>query len=394
MPSGAPCIYKSGPAWHERQSPQAQRYIREARPVYDHPIAGSWLKIGADIYNFLDSRSVKWTSVDPVAFADAGEKTPFFRLLIWIGVKRETLPFEDAVAVAGAIKGILNLAGFPEIEVAFRESEMTYSVGGPKLLPFNPIDRISSFRKPRLASPAPLKTPHYEGTGALYFRLSTDDDRFVLLTAAHVACPPPAYTNTGMSSKKTGQPRKEIVALGNMGYKNATNAMMTTIDNLTDSVAVWGDVITRVGEFVDGEDAAVTEYRQENQREVEKATRAIENLKKFHLEVTKCRADLEERVIGFVLHAEPISDGPNKLTRDWAFIQLYKEMIDWDTFLGNKVYIGTFPISSRSFSLADYYHPTSGNVRLRQAHVPVARGPDGLQVPGRWAPPGLWRREA
>jgi len=49
MPSGAPCIYKSGPAWHERQGPQAQRYIREARPVYDHPIAGSWLKIGAEV---------------------------------------------------------------------------------------------------------------------------------------------------------------------------------------------------------------------------------------------------------------------------------------------------------------------------------------------------------
>jgi len=45
-PSGAPCIYKSGPAWPEPKGPQAQRYISEARPVYGHPIAGDWLKIG------------------------------------------------------------------------------------------------------------------------------------------------------------------------------------------------------------------------------------------------------------------------------------------------------------------------------------------------------------
>ena len=78
LPSGAPCIYKSGPAWPERKGPQAQRYIREVRPVYyGHPIAHSWFKIGTDIYKSLDSRGVKWTSIDPVTFANAGEKTPF-----------------------------------------------------------------------------------------------------------------------------------------------------------------------------------------------------------------------------------------------------------------------------------------------------------------------------
>ena len=62
------------------------------RPVYGHPIAGSWLKIGTGIYELLDSRGVKWTSIDPVTFANAGEKTPFSQLLMWIGVKYKTLP--------------------------------------------------------------------------------------------------------------------------------------------------------------------------------------------------------------------------------------------------------------------------------------------------------------
>jgi hypothetical protein len=114
--------------------------------------------------------------------------------------------------------------------------------------------------------------PHYEGTGALYFHLSKDDDRVVLLTAAYITRPPPAYANMGMSRKKT----EEIVALGNMGYQNATNAMMATISDLAHSVAVWKKVITRLGGFIDGEDAAVTE-----KREVEGVMEIIDNLNKL-----------------------------------------------------------------------------------------------------------------
>ncbi|EJC98230.1 uncharacterized protein FOMMEDRAFT_137152 [Fomitiporia mediterranea MF3/22] len=132
---------------------------------------------------------------------------------MWIGVKHKTLVFDNAVAAAITIKDILSQAGFPDIEVAFRESEVTHSAG-LKLLPFNPlVDPIPDFRKPFTPtlglSITPFKTPYYEGTGALYFRLSRDDDRVVLLTAAHVARPLP--------------PREEIVALGSMGYQNATN---------------------------------------------------------------------------------------------------------------------------------------------------------------------------
>lgn len=314
---------------------QARRYIHEARPVYGHPIASSWLEIGTDIYKYLDSCSVKWTSIDPVAFANTGEKTPFCPLLMWIGVQHEILLFDRAVAVADVIKNILSLAGFPEIEVAFRESEVTYSAGGPKLLPFNPlVDPIPEFRKPFTPtlglSVAPLKTPHYEGTGALYLRLNKDDDRVVLLTAAHVARPPPEYVNTGMPRKNTSQRRQDIIALGNMGYEKAANAMMDTIDKLNGCIALWELAITTLREFVDGEDAAVTRKRQENQREVEKATMMIDDLNKFHNEVTRRGTDPTQRIIGFVLHAEPIvvSDGPNKFTRDWALIQLDNEKID------------------------------------------------------------------
>ena len=218
-PSGAPCIYKSGPAWPKGEG---LSLIREGRPVYGHPIAPSWLKIGSEMCEFLNSRSIMWTSIDPIAFANAGEKSPFCPLLMQIGVKPESLLYDATVAAAKAIKGILSLAGFPDIEVAFRESEVTRSMASPKLVSSNPLtNNIYDFRKPFTPtlglSIAPLKTPHFEGTGALYLRLNKDNDRIVLLTAAHVIHPPPKHTNEGMSRKGTGQPHEYIVALGNWG---------------------------------------------------------------------------------------------------------------------------------------------------------------------------------
>ena len=83
-------------------------------------------------------------------------------------------------------------------------------------------------------------------------------------------------------------------------------------------------------------------------------TWTVEDLHKLHDKVSKSRANPNQRVIGFVLHADTIHvDGPNRFTCDWSFIQLYNENIDWKTFTGDKIYIGQCPILSRSSSSAD-----------------------------------------
>ena len=151
--------------------------------------------------NTLNPRSVNWNSIDPVAFANAGEKMPFCPLLMWIGAVCKILFYENAVDAANAIKGILGQAGFPETEGAFRESQVTRSGSGPKLPSLNPLeDPVPEFRKsftPTLGlSIAPLKAPYHEGTGALYYNLGGEENHVVLLTAAHVARPPPDQTNS------------------------------------------------------------------------------------------------------------------------------------------------------------------------------------------------------
>ncbi|KAN0067784.1 hypothetical protein V8E54_014031 [Elaphomyces granulatus] len=71
--------------------------------------------------------------------------------------------------------------------------------------------------------------------------------------------PPSQPANKGMTHKGTSRPREDIVALGNMGYVNPTNAIMGTIGDLVRSVQLWNKAIKRLGEFVEGEEPAVTE---------------------------------------------------------------------------------------------------------------------------------------
>lgn len=124
--------------------------------------------------------------------------------------------------------------------------------------------------------------------------------------------------------------------------------MMSTISDLLRFIDAWNDTLGRLGEPVEGEAIKVTQRRKEYVALVANATEKIEKVNEIHGEVTKHRTTPDQRVIGFVLHSEEIevSAEPYGFTNDWALIELYKEKIDWSSFKGNKVYVGTsFSIS-------------------------------------------------
>ena len=109
------------------------------------------------------------------------------------------------------------------------------------------------------------------------------------------------YTNTNKLHGHASQRREQIVALGSMGYQNATNGMMAAIANLSYSVAESKKTINWLGEFTEGEAVTMTRGRKGLQYQVKKATGTIEGLNKLHDEVTKRRANPNQRTIGFVL---------------------------------------------------------------------------------------------
>ena len=381
-PSGALCVYKNGQAWPVRTGLESQRIIREARGVHGHPMQSTWPELGRSVCDLLDDKDVLWTSMDCLAFAEAG-KEKFSPLLIWIGVEPKSLAYELANTVAYAITYLINQAGFSDFEIGFRESVVTHS-RGPKMLSFDRLhDSALEFREPFTPTLglfiAPLKTPYYEGTGALYLRESSDSNRVFLLTCAHVARPPPVHPNTGLAHKKKSHPREQVIALGTSGYTNALKSMMRAIGDLHYSVKDWETEIRWLGEPKEGESVNVTNRRNKHSNLIEKAKAKIVKIDTFHSEIVKRWTIPDHRVIGEVVHVEPIavnvrletanresvSDGnkedskeaPDGLTRDWALIELYREKFDWSTFKGNKVYIGTFSLLAGIVSSCSFGRP-------------------------------------
>lgn len=191
FPSSPLSIYRTGDEWPVPQD--APRVPREARPIFGHRIQDVWHTLGVQVYEFLDSLNILWSTIDPVRFAkEKGEAGPIY---LWVGVNPRSLSFEAAKAAAVGCKKILAAAQFPEIEIAFRESVFTRSAG-PQLvdhiLPCE--DPIADIRSPFTGSLgiqiASQDAPHFEGTGALYLCEGGQSDRFCLLTARHVPFPP------------------------------------------------------------------------------------------------------------------------------------------------------------------------------------------------------------
>ncbi|KAG9073437.1 hypothetical protein FS749_015196, partial [Ceratobasidium sp. UAMH 11750] len=347
--SGELCVYKTGPQWPIAEGPESQKIIRAARPIYDHPIAPTWLKTAWSIVAVLDSLQVNFNTVNPLAYANAGEAALICDLVITIGVQPGSLTFAAAAAAADAVNKILQVAGFPDIQVAFIESVYRRHGTGPKLITFNPtleMEGLPALRKPFTPtlgpSIAPLKSPHYEGSGGLFFRLSTDeaDKRVALLTCAHVARPPPLFENKVYTRKDESHPREDIILLGTGSYDDAVASIMKFIGDQTVAISTWESTLGRVPEPVENEPKGMTSRRKELTGLIKVATERIEEANKLHTYVTKNFTTTASRVIGFVLHCSKIEVGEDHFIDDWSFIQLDDDKINWEDFKGNKLFVG------------------------------------------------------
>ncbi|KAG5636345.1 hypothetical protein H0H81_008368 [Sphagnurus paluster] len=291
--------------------PILQRIPREARPVCDHPIQPRQLEIGKVVCEHL----------------------------LWIGVVPGTLAFEAAKEAAEGCKDMLAREGFPDIEIAFRESTVNQSLA-PKLLSNRSIDPVSELRAPFTSTLgiqiALLETPHFGGTGAVYLREGGQSD-------------PPIAQAQQPASWGDCYSWDQCLLRCHQSYDEHYPAR-TLLHRLRNG---W---VESLGPFVEGEEHNTTRERENYQDFAEKATRKIEGANEIHDEVTKpCWTTLNHRAIGYVVYAPTIAvdDGPEPFARDWALIDLYRDKMDWDTFQGNNIYVGK--ISPLDFIQLDFY---------------------------------------
>jgi hypothetical protein len=173
-PRRTPCVYKSGGPWKVHHE---WGIVRECHTVCRPDVETVWASTLVQITAYLKSVGVMYNCIDPFAWANEGDEKPFCDFLLTIGVVPESLTFDHAVATAAGVKKILAAAAsLPEVEVAFIETTVKRSVRGPTLLSCDPVnDDVPKHRKPfsaLLGLPiAPLETPYYDGTGAVYVEL-------------------------------------------------------------------------------------------------------------------------------------------------------------------------------------------------------------------------------
>ena len=391
LPTNPVSVYKTGDAWPVREGPEAYRVPREARPVCNHPIQDVWPELGEQVYTFLDSLDVKWSTIDPVRFAEeGGEAGPLY---LWVGVVPKSLSFEGAKAAADGCKKILTDAHFPDIEIAFRESVFIQSTGRQllnlSLFPF--VDHTADIRIPFTPALgvqiAPKDTPYFEGTGALYLRESSQSDRVFLLTARHVALPPSVHNNELFERKNPYKRRQAVLILGSKAYTDALEAMVTKIEDGALLVNAFKKGLETLGEAAKGEDARVADVRRKRQGKLAETEEMIKDVEEFYGDITTHWSRPNQRVLGHVVYAPAISvsTGPKQFTEDWALIEVDRDKIDWTEFKGNVVSLGTFrSILPRSSSLTIISRKRLGR-RLRAENAPSSPKPLLLQISG-WRP--------
>jgi len=342
--------------------------LKEVKPVFNHKIATVWGDLGPKVCNCLDSVRVTWTSVDVVRFAIVG-KSPGPPVL-WIGVKPQSVSGEDAHTAAVGCQDLLKSYKITDVEVEFRESVFTRSAG-PKLL------RSASFSNPTAGLCCPLTPalglqiavrapPYTEGTGALYLSDDRNSDKVYILSARHVVFPPDAGNNELCHHKDVSQPRREVLLL-------EPKAFQTLLKSTKDKI--WGHEISvdyrerQLDHLQEADEAKRTKIEAKLEEEEE----VIKAVNQFHDEITRHWSEEGQRVLGHVAYSPPITvgTGAESYTEDWALIELDRNKIDWSTFKGNVIDLGTFrSISLCPSSLTAISRYRDRAHRLYHAHAP------------------------
>lgn len=352
LPSWPTCIYRTGDKWPTYQDVGwTWREPRETRPVYDKHLQDAWDMLHIDIYSFLDSMDVNWSTIDPVRFAEKKESEGESPIYLWIGVLPGSLSFGRAQDAAVGCQKILRTAGFPDIEVSFRES-FYFKSKGPRLFKddgdvLDIINGMVDIRNPFTPSLgvqiAPEDESSHEGTGALYFRESEASDRILLLTTRHVALPPSRPPNRLYKDPGSRQ-RDNIIILGDKAYKKAADTMLETLEAQQSRIRRSESFVKSFGEPTEGESPENIKKREHGYTSIAGARWIIKDVNKCQNEIKSWESP-ENRVIGNVIYSPAISVTSDQCIEDWAMINIDPDVIDLDTFQGNVLYLGMFQIS-------------------------------------------------
>lgn len=240
--------------------------------------------------------------------------------------------------------------------MAYRESVAQHLTGPELLAPVNdlhPLKDVIDWVTTALSLPrAGLKTLHMQGTLSFYFRVGDDlygvTARHVLFPADKAIAPTPTSVRSFPREDERNSdytylagPKKEVVLVGNRAFDDFLASIQAKIGNLNKTVTVLEKRATSykgkadAGNAQAARDLAATEDDMKNRKE------AIEALKALFVTMKKDWSEVNDRVIGQVVWAPPITglDAPHGYTKDVCVIKLDMKKF-WPNFMGNVIDLG------------------------------------------------------
>ena len=184
--------------WEGPNGPEADVKHKRLGAVFNHKLNTVWEdNVALRIHACLDDMGVKWTSTDVFRIGTVGDSSD--PVILWIGVKPNSLASEDAKTAAFRCLRVLEEFDITDVDVELRESSVFRSAGPKLLLPVDSSDVTVDVRHPLThalgLSISTKATPFAEGTGGIFLAKDSNSSDLLLVTAHHVVFPPSIYPN-------------------------------------------------------------------------------------------------------------------------------------------------------------------------------------------------------
>ena len=306
---------------------------RELRPVGKHPLCDVWEgKVDIAMHYYLVEQKVQYTSLDPVRLAIENEATA--PVIVWVGVKLDTLSAERGVDIAVGLRGILLQNGIDDVHVELRAATIT--TFSKLYKPAPPDDPTAHVREPFSTSLGiPIcaeNTPDIQGTATLFFTVPSKPGRLFLLAPRHVLFRVDvdnlhyAYNGSG--------PRRNVLLL-------STDGLDSRIHNIEKAVK---DARMAVEHFERRLSIAKSQSDKAGRAfQLDEAESAMKELEKFLVEAKEDWKDPKNRIIGHIVLSPPLlhNAANGGLTQDFAVVEIDPTKINATNFIGNAIDLGT-----------------------------------------------------
>jgi hypothetical protein len=347
LPSSPVLIARTGSTpWEAPTGLEAYPKLKELRVVGEHEINDVWEDdLALKVHAILRAKGVDWSSTDVIRIGYVDE--PSGGVILWIGVKPDSLSYEVGIDAALQCEELLLDYGINDVDVEIRQSEVIRSAGPQLLQPTFDYDPTVDAREPLTATLGiticSQSTPWAEGTGSFFLSEGGGSKRLLLATARHVIFPPNKENNDLFERKSDSLRRHDVLVLSDVSFKQHLVSIKAKIDGQEVIIRYQKK---RIGKVAGRDDEAARNEREDAQSLLGRAEASVAALTAFHHELSTHWATEQSRVLGHVIFSPPIvfGAGTEQYTQDVAVIDIDASKIDPSSFPGNVIDLGTkFP---------------------------------------------------